>query len=225
VFFERGSIWRSAQMPNNVKGTQGITFSYYGAGNKPIFTGSPENGSGSEKWKLHYSGDNGMKIWEYYKEFSECSAIVLNHKTPVPRDTAYWDGKEYYCMNERNEPQKKPYVITEDLKDMRCFPMLLYPALSLNERAFVKGWNENGPDLVTGKLYFRCDAGNPGELYDDIEFIAPYPFFDGMSDNQTFTSRSLLPNLLPIFFSYSTLYFITYLLLFNNTKDTKKDAV
>ncbi|HEX2945207.1 MAG TPA: DUF1565 domain-containing protein [Clostridia bacterium] len=191
VFFERGSIWRSARMPNNVRGTKGITFSAYGAGNKPIFSGSPENGSGSEKWKLYYNGDNGVKIWEYYKEFSECSAIVLNHEIPVPRDTAYWDGTKYYCMDMRNEPQKKPYVVTEDLMDMRCFPMLLYPPLSLDERAFVKGYDENGPELVTGKLYFRCDAGNPGELYDDIEFIAPFAFFDGMSDNQTFDNLSI----------------------------------
>lgn len=48
IFFGRGSLWRNAEMPLNVRGTDGLTLSAYGEGEKPQFSGSPENGAGAE---------------------------------------------------------------------------------------------------------------------------------------------------------------------------------
>ena len=33
-----------------------------------------------------------------------------------------------------------------------------------------------------GELYFRCDEGNPGELYESIEFQTQCPLFDNVAD-------------------------------------------
>lgn len=38
---------------------------------------------------------------------------------------------------------------------------------------------------MTGPLYFRCDAGNPGALYGEIEFTGTYMAFDGMPEYMT----------------------------------------
>jgi len=53
VFFRRGDIFRETRSQVNSAlaiMVDQITFSAYGEGDKPIITGSKENGSGAEKW-------------------------------------------------------------------------------------------------------------------------------------------------------------------------------
>ena len=191
VFFERGSIWRTVELPWSIRGTQGITLSAYGEGAKPAFYGSEENGTGTEKWELFYSDDSGKKIWKFYREMTEVATIVLNGEKVVYRDVAYWNGNKYLQMNDDHEQLTgEDYNVTKFLPDQWCFPAIQYPdmnAENLEGRLF-RSWDEQKGEEVfyTGPLYFRCDAGNPGELYTDIEFIEPFAFCDGMSDYQTY---------------------------------------
>lgn len=191
VFFERGSIWRAVELPWNILGTQGITLSAYGEGAKPAFYGSEENGAGTEKWELYYSDESGKKIWKFYREITEVATIVLNEKEVVYRDVAYWNGNQYLQMSDDHQQLTgEDYDVTKFLSDGWCFPALQYPdknTENLGDRLF-RSWDERKGEEVfyKGPLYFRCDAGNPGELYSNIEFIEPFAFCDGMSDYQTY---------------------------------------
>lgn len=198
IFFERGGTWRKANIPGSVRYTEGLTLSAYGEGEKPKLIGSPESGTGAEKWTLYYEGQNGEKIWKFYNEMTDCSAIVLNGETTFKRDLAYWNGTEYLCI----EDFSVSYSMETQMKDMELFVELPYTEAPIKEndetiagrlgRAFQ--FDENGNPLM-GPLYVRCDEGNPGELYEEIEFIAAYKPVDGMSNYTT------LDNL---FFGYST---------------------
>lgn len=191
VFFERGSIWRAVELPWSILGTQGITLSAYGEGAKPAFYGSEENGTGTEKWELYYSDESGKKIWKFYREITEVATIVLNEEEVVYRDVAYWNGDKYLQMDDAHQQLTgEDYDVTKFLPDGWCFPALQYPDMNtenLGDRLF-RSWDEQKGEAVfyKGPLYFRCDAGNPGELYSDIEFIEPFAFCDGMSDYQTY---------------------------------------
>ena len=129
---------------------------------------------------------------------TEVAGIVLNEETVANRDKAYWNGSEYQVVDENYWPLEEGtvYSVEEHLPDGYCFPDLRYPENRqglYNDRIF-HTWNEaeNRYDYVTGKLYFRCDAGNPGELYDSIEFIQPFPLVDGFADNQVYDNLCIL---------------------------------
>ena len=72
-------------------------------GEKPAFYGSEENGTGSEKWELFYSDEEGKKIWKFHREMTEVASIVLNEKEFVLRDVAYWNGKSYLQMEDDHQ--------------------------------------------------------------------------------------------------------------------------
>lgn len=186
VFFERGSLWRTAELPLELCRKSGITYSAYGEGEKPKFYGSGENGSGADKWDLYYEGATGKKIWLYYRDMTEVGSIVLNGTIPVNRDIAYWDEGTYYYMDEGSmshgtyTKSAEVYSVEKHLPNMHCFPELNYPTntgAEWNDDIFVyRDWETCTAEFATGKLYMRCDEGNPGELYESIEFMQPYNF-------------------------------------------------
>ena len=73
VFFRRGDVWRAAQ----VESRPGVTYSAYGEGEKPGLYGSAENGGGAEKWSLWYEGEDGRKIWVYYRPMLDGEAMEM----------------------------------------------------------------------------------------------------------------------------------------------------
>ncbi len=181
VFFKRGDIFRFTE---NELGMEmkipGVTYSAYGEGPKPIITPSPENGTGAEKWKLYYSDDTGMKIWEFYRPMQDMACVVLNNEIIVRRVFETWTPETGYisCTNE-NYLFESDYgvtlldrlyapeeALTED-KTFICRPGVIDPANGVNLGA--PGSHLYNPDGV-GPLYVRCDAGNPGELFASIEF-------------------------------------------------------
>ncbi|MBQ8508485.1 MAG: right-handed parallel beta-helix repeat-containing protein [Clostridia bacterium] len=60
VCFERGGFWRG-----QLKAKAGVTYTAYGEGEKPVFTTSPEDGAGAEKWQK----TDAEGVWQYYKAF------------------------------------------------------------------------------------------------------------------------------------------------------------
>lgn len=156
VFFERGSLWRSEYLYCR----SGITYSAYGQGEKPRFYGSPENGASEDKWELSYTGKNGEKIWTYYKNIGECGGVIFNEgKAYAPRVYGWWNGKQYVCFDNPS----KTFNVNEALnKDLQFACEIDYSGNDFPIHAY---------DLnLKGKLYLRCDAGNPGAIYQSIEF-------------------------------------------------------
>ena len=153
VSFERGGTWYG-----HLRMKYGVTYSAYGEGAKPILTGSPQDAAQADKWMLYAETANGGKIWQYTEKMQDAGVILLNGGEVVARK-AYprWNGKEY------TNSEGETYVVEEELADMMFFSAL---ELRGSYAAVGARLDETG---VTGPLYLRCDAGNPGDVYDRIE--------------------------------------------------------
>ena len=163
VLFERGGLWRreTANSPALTL-TAGVDYSAY-TGNlgdaKPTFYGSPENGAESEKWTLYYSDNaTGAKIWKYATNLPDVGVIVFNEgeENSVKEIPDYYDG-EYFVRGTKKEV---PFTVETCLdNDLEFF----------NE--YTDGQTSVYVPKLTGSvLYLRCDRGNPGEVFDSIEF-------------------------------------------------------
>lgn len=151
VLFQRGDLWRGM-----LKTSDGVTYSTYGEGPKPSIYGSPENGASPEKWTLLKGTNN---IWIYYTDMYDTGGIVFNEgEAWANRKVAFWDGKQYV------EPDnyKKPVKIT-DLENLTMYNPIDYTGYSSSEARYEL--EKKGP------IYLRCDEGNPGKIYDSIEFL------------------------------------------------------
>ena len=195
VFFRRGDVWRAVQ----VNSQPGVTYSAYGEGEKPGLYGSEENGGGAEKWSLWYEGEDGRKIWVYYRPMLDCGAIYLGEDLAAEKVQAFWNGQTYQVLSDMwltdqteqaaedqaTLPEFDPAVhLTEDLTFFSQASNGLPDTLPI----YLLGWVDAGEReqyclTADGPLYLRCDQGNPGELYGDIEFLSPYAPFDGVRDD------------------------------------------
>lgn len=192
IFFERGSIWRSAQISKYIDDAEGLTLSAYGEGEKPRFYGSPENGTGAEKWELVYEGANSEKIWKFYREVADCSAVILDGQHRILRDIAYFDGTNFVSIDDFSIP----YVLEDQLENMECFTRLPYTMQPVENGEWqslmgVSVHKDSNGNELTGPIYVRYDAGNPGELHDNIEFIVACSAFGGMSNYTTLDNLSI----------------------------------
>jgi len=157
VLFERGGLWRGGLMT-----AEGVTYSAYGDGAKPEIWGSPENGSGAEKWSLLEGTDN---IWVFYREIQECGGILLDGETVATKYAPFWDestGRWLDFMSQEPLPVKEA-LACPDFEVTSLENLNFFNELCDITSAF--------PAWCWGKLYLRCDAGNPGEVYDSIEFF------------------------------------------------------
>ena len=166
VFFRRGDIFRDQ---NFHLGTDGLTFSAYGEGEKPIFTTSSENGSGGEKWELIYEDNTGKRIWQYYRDMSDVSRLILNDGEAITtRIYEFYDGNGYISCEATGWWQHEAEGVTllDTLLPLEDSMIEDLTIISRPER--FEGWDYI--DCGVGPLYLRCDSGNPGELFDSIEF-------------------------------------------------------
>jgi len=163
VFFRRGDVWRGKPLIAQ----NGVTYSAYGEGPKPGIYGSPENGADPEKWSLLEGTDN---IWVFYKDIMDCGDIVLDGSMDLAdKAPVWWSGEKYVkhiSGNSYDVLMKKPaFDPSKDMQNMQYFNDIDYSDLGLQFPIFVYQYADR-----TGKLYFRCDEGNPGEIYESIEF-------------------------------------------------------
>lgn len=168
VLFERGDLWRGSLITQN-----GVTYSSYGTGEKPRIYGSPESGVGAEKWSLLEGTDN---IWVYYRDMNDVGEIVFDDgKQYACRVYFSFDieTKEYYRYNSTTE---KLDIKTDLDENLKFFSMANSKFETKEEdRGDGLSYYKSGTPAVgdfecTGKLYLRCDEGNPGELFREIEF-------------------------------------------------------
>ncbi len=153
-------------------GLDQITLSAYGEGEKPIFTSSFENGSGAEKWNLIYEEESGKKIWQYYRDMNDISMIVMNNGEAITdRVYEFWTGDGYVSCEAVDWWMHSDKGV--ELKDRLYAPEeSLVEDMTIISRPERFGESQLGSydQRGVGPLYLRCDAGNPGELYESIEF-------------------------------------------------------
>lgn len=178
VLFERGSIWRGQLI-----GAKGVTYSAYGEGSKPEIWGSPENGSGAEKWSLLEGTDN---IWVFYRELQECGGILLNGETVAIKETPFWDTETQKWL----DADLLTETCSAKLKDLYEFDVTTMDNLHFFSE--LQGIDQSIPFACWGNLYLRCDEGNPGEIYDSIEFFTSS---DGWGQGVLAPENGVLDNL------------------------------
>ena len=150
VLFERGGLWRE-----RFSAKSGITYSAYGEGEKPKLYGSPENGADASKWKLHFEdAASGKKIWVYETELLDVGAIICDGGKVIGlKEVPDFADGSYYV---RGTKRAKPFDMIAEFNENYEFFSNVPTATALATQK--------------GKVYFRCDEGNPGELFTQIEF-------------------------------------------------------
>lgn len=149
VYFNRGDMFRG-----HLSTVSGVTYSAYGEGAKPIIAGSPENGAGEANWSLLEGTEN---IWVYKNKIVDVGGIVVNKGEGdyiLEKELAsYFDSAsgKYY----KDKAKAEEFNPKTDIPNNRFFN-------NQGSKDFTK---------VAGDLYLRCDEGNPGKIYNSIEFL------------------------------------------------------
>lgn len=193
VFFRRGDTWRNEMLLPQPY----VTYSAYGEGAKPQLIGSPENGADPDKWSLLERTDN---IWVFYRDLPDCGMIVLDEKQSAEKILGFWDGAQYLdyigpdnrTISESIPPEEilsaGPFVVTEQLdRNLTFFSQAdseLPDSLPIYLMGAYAEYTDDGclAYRTQGPLYFRCDMGNPGEIYDSIEFVTPVPVVEVLAE-------------------------------------------
>ena len=117
----------------------------------------------------------------------ETTVVVMNDgDSYATRDVPFWDGANFLDL----DPTRylEPYKMETALKDMEYFLRLSYAKTPFNpSNIFQAGFDSQYgyTTYVTGPLYLRCDAGNPGALYASIEFATARSFANGLGNHVT----------------------------------------
>lgn len=157
VYFERGGVWRGAVGYYY----DGVTIAAYGQGDKPRIYGSPENGADQKKWEL-YAENNDVKIWKYLGISLETAGIVLNDGEKVAKRVyAWYNGENFFDSTDMVTPFDMMEALNENL--LFCCEI----NIEKQEMPFYPD-----PDEIDYCIYMRCDEGNPGEVFESIEFIS-----------------------------------------------------
>ena len=153
VYFKRGDTWRG----ETLKTKNGISYTAYGEGEKPIINRSPFDGAKHGTWTPVEGYPN---VYVYSETFNlDIGSVAFNERTY--RDIYaqkilfdYKDGKPYF----RGDGGK----VAED--------QLSYLRNDLDFWHDCGGPNYELKDATKGQLYLRSDKGNPAERFTNIEF-------------------------------------------------------
>ncbi len=175
VFFRRGDIFRlqDSQIQAVNIHTDRITLSAYGEGAKPIITFSSENGTGAEKWENVYD-ENGVKIWRFYRDMLDTAIVIMNDgEVFSKRVYEFWKIDGYISCEDTHWSMHDDHGVEllDELLPLERSMTENYNLISRPER-FSSEHEGYGSfiDAGYGPLYLRCDEGNPGELFESIEF-------------------------------------------------------
>ncbi len=162
VYFQRGGLWRG-----QLWAQEGVIYSAYGQGDKPKIYSSPENGADPDKWSLLEGTDN---IWVYHTDIMDCGVIVFDEgeSYAVKLSPNYVDG--YLSTINEGQAFDVKTELTEDLMFFSQADSILYDGAPFRYTVMDNCDKGEYPQEVTGKLYLRCDEGNPGEVFGSIEF-------------------------------------------------------
>ena len=175
VRFRRGYTFRGF-----VKTRPSVKYCAYGEGEKPRLYGSEKNYADPDLWELY---DGEKHIWHLKEKALDCGTLVFDDGAAHSRKLIpSYRGGRFVCRYD----EKKEFVISEEMtNDLDVF--WKYDTV-LTEKPS-KGEDFPIPALdweSRGELYLRCDAGNPGEIFDSIESLARrHMFFVGRNENVT----------------------------------------
>ena len=155
VLFERGKTFRG----RNIRCVEGVTYSAYGNGSKPIINCSPEDGAGASKWKKLSGTEN---IWVYKTKFYDVGNIIFDGGVNYGlKQVPDWKHGEY-CV--RGTGGEVVFDVRKHLtKNFQFF-------CECNKVLFEGRYPLSEDPNNLGNLYLYCDLGNPGAVFSSIEF-------------------------------------------------------
>ena len=156
VFFKRGQIFRGI-----VETANGVTYSAYGEGEKPRIYSFHQNTADPSLWEeTEIPG-----IWRYTEICVwDIGSIVFGGETYARK--IYRSLEDDGSMLDYGNPDRPVFNDWHDLNE---------------DLTFWHDWALDMPENVSGKLYMRCNKGNPGEVFDDIEFSQRLSIFRNLS--------------------------------------------
>ncbi len=175
VFFERGSVFRG-----KVIAQSGVTYAAYGKGAKPKLYGSELSLADPSLWEMY---DKSKNIWVCTRKSLDVGTLVFeNGKFHSRKLIPSYKNNKFVCRDD----EKTDFVISNEMKkDLDLFwdfTEILTTQEYDGENFPVPDTNANGK----GTLYLRCDNGNPGEVFNEIEALpATHMFRVGNCSNVT----------------------------------------
>lgn len=162
VLFKRGDLFRGS-----VKTKNGVTYCAYGEGEKPKFYGCHKSLKDPDLWELY---DEKHNIWKCKEKMLDAGTIVFNggefhSRKLIP---TYNDKMQFVCRDDESKLFKVENEMTEDLDLYWHYDTIL-------TKSPTKGKDFPIPKLDDdsyGDIYLRCDRGNPGNVFDEVESLA-----------------------------------------------------
>ena len=162
VLFRRGDLFRGP----GIIAADGVSYGAYGYGEKPKFYGGTEDLAKVELWREY---DKEEHIWVCEKPVSDPGTLVFNEGEFISRKLIpSYRNLQFVCRDDINRPFVMQEEMTENLDVFWEYDRTLVNGESKGEAFPVP---EVGPHCM-GKLYLRCDDGNPGTVFESIEMIA-----------------------------------------------------
>jgi len=160
VLFRRGDVFRGSVLTR-----PGVCYGAYGTGEKPRLYGWDRNLADPALWTL---ADAKHHIWQMNEPILDSGTLVFNHghrhcRKLIPS----YIGGRFVCRNDESRPFDMAQEMTQDLDLYWHFDSILTTRPSKGETFPIP---EMGPESY-GTLYLRCDAGNPGALFESIEAL------------------------------------------------------
>lgn len=154
VFFRRGDLFRGS-----VKLKTGVTYSAYGEGAKPVITTSIRNCAAPSLW----IETDVPSVWEYAETIEEDIGVIVFDDTSYARKIIRSAEDDGSFLDFR---AKRKFF---DYHDM-CEDMTFW-----HNCAFAYDGD--------GKIYLRCEKGNPGDVFQSIEMGRKFPVMKGICPN------------------------------------------
>ena len=160
VFFRRGDLFRGF-----VRTRPGVTYAAYGVGEKPRFYGWDESLADPSLWEL---SDAEHRIWHYRKKILDSGTLFFNDGEAHSRKLIpSYIGGRFVCRDDESRVFDMAAEMTENLDLYWHFDAELETRPS-------RGKDFPVPRMGSGSygdLYLRCDDGNPGEVFREIEAV------------------------------------------------------
>ena len=161
VLFERGGYFRGAMTAKD-----GVTYSAYGEGEKPVICGSTEDGADPSKWT-----EVAKNIWVYETVFEkDIGTIVFNHGEAYAVKWLVYKNKEGVLQEfKRKTLWNGVTTLTEDLHF----------------------WHNNAGYEGTDRKVYLYSEKNPGERFSSIEFLRRVNGIGISGDNVTIDNLAI----------------------------------
>ena len=165
VFFKRGDLFRG-----KVFAASGVTYAAYGTGDKPKFYGSEMSLADPELWEEY---DKEHHIWKCRTKLLDSGTLVFNDGEKHARKLIpSYENLQFVCREDTSKPFVLEDEMTNDLDMFWRFDEIL-TRKPTRGKDFPIPYVEN----TYGDIFLRCDAGNPGEVFDEIESLARVNMF------------------------------------------------